>query len=244
MHYIAEYLWVSALIIMPRGMAAIKQYSPQMHEQTIALCCEETESSPHFVETGCSASPLSFTCPWTLWLIRGKAEKVGHRGMNANIWTLPLKRIYDNFPFLWLCGWCDCVLVSRTVQWLQQMAVKGRSGFMQLLNVNVWRKKSFNDSFRWRLFSLLSLFLQTFSMLEMSSFADRVKSRCCSPCRKPHQMQKCTKKLKKNGLMECFRAGRVNLIDFKGVRHLTSEEQLGSLDPNLKATPLLGLLGP
>lgn len=107
-------------------MAAIKQYPLQLHEEIITLCCVEPKSSRHFFETECSSSTPSFTCPWTLRLIKEKAGKVGHRAaaifhlssgaadqrVNAKVLKLPLERIFDDSLFC-KAGLCACVLVSR-----------------------------------------------------------------------------------------------------------------------------------
>lgn len=108
-------------------MAAIKQYPLQLHEEIITLCCVEPKSLRHFFETGCSSSTPSFTCPWTLRLIKEKAGKVGHRGaaifhlssgaadqrVNAKVLKLLLERIFDDSPFFARRG---CVLVCLSAE--------------------------------------------------------------------------------------------------------------------------------
>lgn len=150
-------------------MAAIKQYPLQLHEEIITLCCVEPKSLRHFFETGCSSSTPSFTCPWTLRLIKEKAGKVGHRGaaifhlssgaadqrVNAKVLKLLLERIFDDSLFLQGGVVCLCACQQK-VQWQQQKSVRSsplkRSGciLIQLLNVILWGvggEKISNSSF-------------------------------------------------------------------------------------------------
>lgn len=163
-------------------MAAIKQYSLQLHEQIITLCCEEPK------ELATLFRDRMFCFDTVLHLsvnavadqreggekVRHREAAIFHQELQTNEWMQTcwgcIWKGYVTiflFFFFWYCmvvGLCACQL---KVQWQQQMPVKRRNGFILLHTATLCKCRrgeggEFNNSFQWMLLAFLPFSYRNF----------------------------------------------------------------------------------